>query len=136
MKAKARRIFEDNLSDMPITEEECNKANDDIDNMEEESVKDVLKDLKDYLGSKEFFKDCNKESVKTGKSPKECANNFLLQVANVIGSTLGTGVDVINVTVNSVIGLIDTVLTKAVDIICNVVRGLIGVITFGQYVPC
>ena len=110
------------LSDEPIepTKKEVKEA------------RKFLKDIRSYLKSDKFIKDCNEKAMKTGKSPKVVATTYIGKVAGIIGDGLGIAVDTVHIGAVGLIDLIGTLLTKAVTLICNIVRGIINTLTFNR----
>ena len=113
----------DQFSDEPIvppTEEEVREA------------KTFLKNVQDYIQSNKFVKDCNTKAMQTGVSPKKVATTYIGKVAGIIGDGLGMAVDTVNIGAVGLIDLISTLLTKAVNLICNIVRGIVRTLTFNR----
>lgn len=112
----------DKLSDEPIipTKEE------------EKEARKFLKNVQDYLKSDKFVNDCNARAMKTGESPKKVAVTYIEKVAGIIGDGLGMAVDTIETGAVGLINLIDLLLTKAVTIICSIVRCVVRVVTFNR----
>lgn len=99
---------------------------------EEKKAKTFLKDVQSYLKSDKFIDDCNERAKKTGESPKKVAITYIGKVAGIIGDGLGMAIDTVNIGAVGLIDLISTLLTKAVNVICNIVRGIISTITFNR----
>jgi hypothetical protein len=113
----------DQFSDEPIiqpTEKEVKEA------------KSFLKNVQSYIKSEKFVKDCNAKAMQTGQSPKKVATTYIGKVAGIIGDGLGMAVDTVNIGAVGLIDLISTLLTKAVNLICNIVRGIIRTVTFNR----
>lgn len=108
------------FSDKPITKEE------------EKEAKSFLKNVQDYIKSEKFVKDCNQKALETGYPPKKIAKTYIGKIAGTIGDGLGIAVDTANIGAVGLIDLISLALTKTVNLICNIVRGLIGIITFNR----
>ena len=99
---------------------------------EEKEARTFLKNVQDYIQSETFVNDCNKKAMKTGQSPKKVATTYIGKVAGIIGDGLGIAVDTVNIGAVGLIELIGTLLTKAVNLICSIVRGIVAIITFGR----
>jgi hypothetical protein len=110
----------DRLSDEPIVEPT---------KTEEKEARTFLKNVQDYLKSDKFINDCNERAKKTGQSPKKVATTYIGKVAGIIGDGLGIAVDTVNIGAVGLIELIGSLLTKAVNLICNIVRGIVAFIT-------
>jgi hypothetical protein len=112
----------DKLSDEPIipTKEE------------EKEARKFLKNVQSYLKSDKFVDDCNARAMKTGESPRKVATTYIGKVAGIIGDGLGMAVDTVNIGAVGLIDLISTLLTKAVNLICNIVRGIVATLTFNK----
>ena len=113
----------DRLSDEPV--KQPTKA-------EEKEARKFLKDVQNYLKSDRFVEDCEERASKTGESPRKVAKTYIGKVAGIIGDGLGMAVDTVNIGAVGLIDLISTLLTKAVNIICNIVRGIVRTITFNR----
>lgn len=113
----------DRLSDEPIKQPTKEK---------EKEARKFLKDVQDYIKSDRFVDDCNAKAMKTGQSPKKVATTYIGKVAGVIGDGLGIAVDTVNIGAVGLIDLISTLLTKAVNLICNIVRGIVATLTFNR----
>ena len=112
----------DKLSDKPITPTK----------EEKKEARKFLKNVQDYLKSDKFVNDCNAKAMKTGESPKKVATTYIGKVAGIIGDGLGMAVDTVNIGAVGLIDLISTLLTKAVNLICNIVRGIVRAVTFNR----
>ena len=99
---------------------------------EEKEARDFLKNVQNYLKTDKFIDDCNKKAQRTGKTPLKVAQDYIGKVAGIIGDGLGMAVDTVNIGAVGLIELISTLLTKAVDLICNIVRGIVRTVTFGR----
>jgi hypothetical protein len=113
----------DKLSDEPIIQPTKE---------EEKEARKFLKNVQSYLKSDKFIDDCNERAKKTGESPKKVATTYIGKVAGIIGDGLGMAVDTVNIGAVGLIDLISTLLTKAVNLICNIVRGIIRTVTFNR----
>lgn len=99
---------------------------------EEKEAKKFLKDVQEYIQSETFVKDCNAKAMKTGQSPRKVATTYIGKVAGIIGDGLGIAVDTVNIGAVGLIDLINTLLTKAINLICDIVRGIVATVTFGR----
>ena len=97
---------------------------------EEKEARKFLKDVQNYLKSDKFVDDCNAKAEKTGQSPLKVGQTYIGKVAGIIGDGLGMAVDTVNIGAVGLIDLISTLLTKAVNLICNIVRGIVRTVTF------
>ena len=99
---------------------------------EEKEARDFLKNVQDYLKTDKFVEDCKKKAQRTGETPLKVAQNYIGKVAGIIGDGLGMAVDTVNIGAVGLIELISTLLTKAVSLICSIVRGIVRTVTFGR----
>ena len=99
---------------------------------EEKEARKFLKDVQNYIKSDKFINDCNERAKCTGESPKKVAKTYIGKVAGVIGDGLGIAVDTVNIGAVGLIDLIGTLLTRAIDLICNIVRGIVRTLTFNR----
>lgn len=99
---------------------------------EEKEARKFLKDVQDYLKTDKFINDCNKKAMRTGETPLKVAQTYIGKVAGIIGDGLGMAVDTVNIGAIGLIDLISTLLTKAIDVICNIVRGIVRTVTFNR----
>ena len=99
---------------------------------EEKEARKFLKDVQDYLKTDKFISDCNKRAQRTGETPLKVAQSYIGKVAGIIGDGLGMAVDTAEIGAIGLIDLISTLLTKAVSLICSIVKGIVRTVTFGR----
>lgn len=114
----------DRLSDEPLVCQPTKK--------EEKEARSFLKNIQNYLQSEKFINDCNERAKQTGESPKKVAKTYIGKVAGIIGDGLGMVVDTINIGAVGLIELIGSLLTKAINLICSIVRGIVRAVTFNR----
>lgn len=99
---------------------------------EEKEARKFLKDVQNYIKSDKFVDDCKERAKCTGKTPLEVGQTYIGKVAGIIGDGLCMAVDTANIGAVGLIDLISILLTKTVNLICNIVRGIIRTVTFGR----
>lgn len=92
----------------------------------------MIKGLVNHLSSDKFVERCEELGEKHKLPPKVIAKNFCLRLIGMIGDCLDVAINVTRNFVKSTIDLLLLVLSRGVDLICDVAQGLVRVITLNQ----
>lgn len=95
-----------------------------------------LKSIIDYLKSKSFVKDINRQAYKTGIPPKQIAKGAISKAFGIVGDILGVTVGTVNHTLNGLVDLLSSLLHSAINLVTRLVNGLCRIITFNQTATC
>lgn len=113
---------------IPVQEKVSREA---IKTEEKESV-DFLNGIKNFLGSNEFEKQIRSTAKKTKIPPKVIRKNFLKRIAGSIADTMNIGINMVEVGVNTVLNLINSVLQGGVALICSVAKAIVRTMTLNN----
>lgn len=96
------------------------------------NAKDMLHGFAKFINSDKFADKVNTCALKTGIPPRQIASGFISKTAGILGDVLGITVDVIHTTIQGILDLIYTVLSKGIEVIMSAARGLVRIVTFNK----
>lgn len=108
------------FSDKPVTEDPDKES------------RDKLKGIINYLKSKNFKKDVERKSYKTGIPPRDIARGIIGKAFGIVGDILGITVATARQTLNGLVDLLTNILHSGINLIANLVDGLCRIVTFNK----
>ena len=111
------------------TKEKDRNTNINVEEQKEETPKETLEKLAEYLMSEEFSDDCEEVSNKFNIPKKKVANSFATKCLGTIGDVLGIAFDTTGNVVTTLLRIIYNVLQSVIGIIVKVAKAIVGFIT-------